>query len=146
MLQDVPNLGDKDDLVKVKPGYANNYLIPNGMATVATPSAKKAHAENLRQAAHRLAKQKEEALAQVKKLEALTLQVPTLVGKEGKIYGSITTLMLSNLLKEAGYEIDRRKITFEQEVKNTGIYTAKVSLHKEIKAALKFEVVEKAGE
>lgn len=146
LLQDVPNLGDKDDVVKVKPGYANNFLIPQGMATVATVSAKKVLSENLRQAAHRMTKMKDEASQRAAQLTAIELKVPTLVGKEGKIYGSITTLQISNLLKEKGFDIDRRKITFDQDIKTTGTYTARINLHKEVKAELKFDVIEKEEE
>ncbi|MBX3101791.1 MAG: 50S ribosomal protein L9 [Bacteroidetes bacterium] len=145
LLQDVAKLGDKDDVVKVKPGFANNYLIPRGMAVMATASTKKVLAENLRQAAHRQEKIKAEAQQLAQKLSNLTLTVPTLAGKEGKIYGSITPLQIANLLKEQGYDVDRRKITFETEIRVLGEYKARVNLHKEIKAEVALQVVEKAG-
>jgi large subunit ribosomal protein L9 len=145
LLQDVAKLGDKDDVVKVKPGFANNYLIPRGMAMMATASSKKVLTENLRQAAHRQAKIKVEAEQLAQKLSALTLKVATLAGKEGKIYGSITPLQVANLLKEQGYEVDRRKITFETEIRTLGEYKARVNLHKEVKTEVALLVVEKEG-
>jgi large subunit ribosomal protein L9 len=143
LLEDVPQLGDKDDVVEVKPGYANNYLIPKRYAITATPSALKILAENQRQAAHRQQKIKDEAQKMADMLASLHIQLPMMVGKEGKIYGSVTPIMLSNALREKGFEIDRRKISISETVSSVGSYSATVNLHKEVKAELKFEVVEK---
>lgn len=143
LLADVPNLGDKDDLVSVRNGYANNFLIPQKLAKVATESAKKQLAENKRQAAHRYERIKAEAQQQADLIGGLNITIPTLVGKEGKIYGSITPLQLAGVLKEKGFEIDRRKISIPAEIKSVGQFVAIVNLHKEVKAELRFEVVEK---
>jgi large subunit ribosomal protein L9 len=143
LLSDVVKLGDKDDVVSVRNGYALNYLIPQGLAKVATPAAKKMLAENQRQAAHRYERIKAEAQQQADLLGALSIQIPTLVGREGKIYGSVTPLQLSNVLREKGFEIDRRKILMPDEIKTVGTYSAFISLHKEVKAEIKFEVTEK---
>lgn len=141
LLASVRNLGDKDDLVNVKPGYANNYLLPQGLALTATKSNKKIVAENQRQAAHRQEKIKEEARQLAELLNSLSLRVEALVGKEGKIFGSVTPIQICNLLKEKGFDIDRRKITMPEEIKAVGEYIATVSLHREVKADVKFEVV-----
>lgn len=143
LLADVANLGEKDEIVKVKPGFANNYLIPQGYALTATPSNVKVIQENNKQAAHRQEKIKEEARQQAELINALMLRIPTLVGKEGKIYGTITPLQLANQLKESGFDIDRRKILITDEIKSIGEYTATISLHKEVKASLRFVVVGK---
>ncbi|MCS7085786.1 MAG: 50S ribosomal protein L9 [Bacteroidia bacterium] len=143
LLEDVANLGDKDDVVEVKPGYANNYLIPKRFAVVATPSALKQLEENKRQAAHRQQKIKDDAAKLAELISSLNLQIPMLVGKGGKIYGSVTPIMLAGALKEKGFDVDRRKIILSETISTLGSYTAVVNLHKEIKAELKFEVVEK---
>lgn len=146
LLASVRNLGDKDDIANVKPGYANNYLIPQGLAIAATKTNKKIVAENLRQAEHRQEKIKEEARKLAELLSSLTLKVQTLVGKEGKIFGSVTPIQIGNMLKEKGFDIDRRKITIPDEIKSVGEYTATISLHREVKAEVKFEVLERTSE
>jgi len=141
--QDVANLGHKDDIVTVKNGYAANYLIPQGFAIMATPSAKKVHAENLRQRAHKEAKIREEATALAAKLEGLTVKVTTKVSSTGKIFGSVNNIQVAEALVEKGFEIDRRNITIVDAAKlqEVGIYDANVKCYKDIKATIKVEVV-----
>lgn len=139
--KDVPKLGYAGDIVNVKPGYARNYLIPQGIALLATPSAKKMMAENQRQAAHKLAKVREDAEQTARQLEALNLRIPTKVGTSGKIFGSITTQLVSNLLKEHGFDIDRRRIDLPREMREVGTYTISIELHKEVKAEVPAEIV-----
>ncbi len=140
--QDIEKLGYKDDVVVVKNGYARNYLIPQGKAILATESAKKVLAENLRQRAHKEAKIKEEAEAMLAKIEALELKVGAKAGEKGKIFGSVNNIQLAEALKEAGFDIERRKIQLKEDsIKELGAYEAKIDLHKEVKATLKFEVV-----
>ena len=141
--QDVNNLGHKDDIVVVKNGYATNYLIPQGFAIMATPSAKKVHAENLKQRAHKEAKLREDAQALAAKLEGLQVTVATKVSASGKIFGSINNIQVAEALAAKGFEIDRRNITItgEANVKEVGIYEAVVKCHREIKANIKIEVV-----
>lgn len=146
LLADVRNLGEKDDIVSVKPGYANNYLIPQGFALPATKGNLKQLQENLRQASHRQEKIKDEAQKQADLLNNLSLRIPALVGKDDKLFGSVTPLQVANLLREKGFEIDRRKIILPDEIKTLGEYTATISLHKEIKAELKIHVVNKDDE
>lgn len=139
--QDVANLGQKDDIIKVKDGYARNYLIPQGMATSATPSAKKVLAENTKQRAHKEAKIKNEAAAQAEKMKSLKLKIGAKTSTTGKIFGSVNTIMLAEAMKEKGFEIDRKNIVFDEEhIKEVGIYKAKVKLHREVSVEVEFEI------
>lgn len=137
--QPIRNLGDADDIVKVKPGYARNYLIPQGLAVMATASAKKALEEEKRQAAHKQEFVKQQAEAEAAKLEGVEIHIETLAGADGKLFGSVTALQISNKLKEKGLDIERRAITIE-DIRNTGEYVAMIHLHKEVKAEVKVEV------
>ena len=140
--QDVDNLGYADEIVKVRPGYARNYLIPRGMAIVATESARKSLNETMKQRAHKAAKIKGDAESVAKQLEAMTLKIATKVGETGKIYGSITALQLADVLAKHGVNVDRKKITLDTDhIKTLGTYTAIVNLHKDVKAKVNFEVV-----
>jgi large subunit ribosomal protein L9 len=140
--KDVEKLGYKDDIVTVKNGFARNYLIPTGSAILATESARKILAENLKQRAHKEAKVKEEAEALLTKIEALALKVGAKAGEKGKIFGSVNNIQLAEALKEAGLDIERRKIQLKEDsIKNLGEYEAIIDLHKEVKATLKFEVI-----
>lgn len=145
--QDVDKLGEKNDLVKVRDGYAINFLLPRGLAVVASPGAKKELAENLKQAAHKLAKIKEEAQKMAEKITTMDkLRIETLAGKGGKLYGAITPLQIANHLKEKGIDLDRKRISIKEDITEVGTYTAHINLHKEVKVDLKFDVIEKAGE
>lgn len=139
----VKHLGDKNDLADVKPGYARNYLIPQGLAVAATTSAIKQLKENQRQAAHKRQKEVEAYEALAEKINDTKVSVEALVGQDDKIFGSVTALQLSNQLSEKGIDIDRRKITLPEDVKTTGEYVARVDLMKKLTAELKFEVVAK---
>lgn len=140
--QDVDNLGYADEIVKVKPGYARNFLIPRGMAVVATESARKMLAETMKQRAHKAAKIKGDAESVAKQLEAMTLKIATKVGETGKIYGSVTALQIADALSKHGVNVDRKKITLDTDhIKTLGSYTAMVNLHKDVKAKVNFEVV-----
>ena len=138
--EDVINLGYKDDIVNVKPGYGRNYLIPTGKAVIATESAKKVLAENLKQRAHKLEKIKADAATLAEQLNKVSLVIATKVSQTGTIYGSVNSLQIADELKKLGYEIDRKAIEVA-DVKAIGNYVAKVKLHKEISAEVPFEVV-----
>lgn len=142
--EDIHGLGFKDDVVSVKKGYANNYLIPYGKAILATASAKKSLAENLKQRAHKLAKIKadaEQLAADIKaKLEANPLSITTKVSTTGSIYGSITPLQIADELQKLGFTIDRKAIKVD-DVKEIGSYNAVARLHKEVSVDIPFEVV-----
>ncbi|RIJ33434.1 50S ribosomal protein L9 [Pontibacter oryzae] len=138
---DVKFLGYKNDIVEVKPGYGRNYLIPQGLAVLADKSNKKIVAENIRQAAHKAEKIKNDAQELANSIGDITLELPAKVGETGKIFGSVTTLQLSEALKAKGYDVDRKRITFDQDVKTAGEYTATLNLHKEVKHQINFNVV-----
>ena len=140
--QDIKNLGLKDDIVKVKNGYAANYLIPQGMAIMATPSAKKVHAENLRQRAHKEAKLVADAEALAAKLEGITVKVPAKVSSNGKVFGSVGNIQVAEALAAMGIEVDRKDIDMDA-IKEVGVYDVAVKCYRNVKATLKVEV---AGE
>lgn len=142
LLQDVHKLGQKDDLVHVKDGYGRNYLIPRGYAIAATPSAKKMHAENLRQRAHKEEKIRESARELASKMAGLTLTIGAKTSTSGKIFGSVNTIQLAEALKEKGFEIDRKSISLpEDQIKEVGKYKASIRLHREVKVDVDFEIV-----
>ena len=134
------NLGHADEIVNVKTGYAVNYLIPQGFAVMATASAKKVHAENLRQRAHKIAKFVADAEALAAKLAETTVQVAVKVSESGKIYGSVTTAQLSEALAAAGIEVDKKDITVEA-AKELGTYEATVKCFRDVKGTFKYEIV-----
>ena len=139
--QDDKNLGEKDDILNVKPGYGRNFLIPKGFATLATVSARKVLAENLKQAQFKQEKIRKDADAIAAKLEGVKLTIGAKAGETGKIFGAINTIQIADALKKEGFEVDRRRITFDSEPKFVGEYTANLNLHKEVKVKVPFEVV-----
>ena len=139
--QDVANLGYKDEIVNVKNGYANNYLLPMGMAIIATPVNKKIHAENLRQRAHKEEALRKNAETQQAALNGKTVKLIVKVGENGQLFGGVNNIMVAEALKEQhNYDIDRKNIVVDA-IKTVGNYTAKVNVYKEIKAELNIEVV-----
>ncbi len=138
---DIKNLGYKDDIVSVKPGYGRNYLIPQGLAIIASSSNKKMAEENARQASHKADKIRNDAQALADKMGDLTIEIPAKAGESGKIFGAVTTLQVADVLKDKGFEVDRRKIYFNQDIKNLGEYTAEIDLHKEVKKEITIKVV-----
>lgn len=140
--QDVANLGYKNDIVTVKPGYGRNFLIPQGLAILATERNRKILAEEMRQQAHKEQKIKDEALEKAKALEGLKLQIPAKAAATGKIFGSVNNIMIANAIKEAtGIEVDRKNIVLNEDaVKEVGEYKAKLRLHKEVAVDIDFNV------
>ncbi len=141
LTQDVKNLGEKDDIVIVKPGYGRNYLIPQGHAILATESAKKVLAENIKQAQFKQEKIKKDAEATAAKLADVKLSIGAKAGETGKIFGAVNTIQVADALKKLGFDVDRRRITFDSDVKFVGEYKANLNLHKEVKVQVPFEVV-----
>ncbi|WP_447636669.1 50S ribosomal protein L9 [Flavobacterium microcysteis] len=137
--KDVQNLGFKDDIVTVKNGYGRNYLIPQGFAHMATPSAKKVLAENLKQKAHKEAKIVDDAKKLAETLKALEIKISAKAGGE-KLFGSITNIDIVEALEKQGQSIDRKFIT-SGIVKRTGKYSATVRLHREVIVDLPYEIV-----
>ena len=138
---DILNLGYKDDVVNVKEGYARNFLIPQGKAVIASVSAKKVLAENLRQRSHKIEQMKNDAQAIADKMEGTTLTIGAKTSSTGTIFGSVTNIQIAEKLAEKGFEIDRKVIVIKDAVKEIGSYTASVRLHKEVFVEIPFEVV-----
>ncbi len=141
LLEDVHNVGYKDDIVTVKDGYGRNYLIPQQKAIVATPSAKKELAENLKQRAHKLEKIKAEATALAEKINGIKLTIGAKASATGTIFGSVNNIQIAEALAKQGFEIDRKCIIIKDAVKELGSYKAVAKLHKEVSADIEFEVV-----
>jgi len=141
LTQDVRNLGHKDDVVSVKPGYGRNYLIPQGIAKMASTSALKMLAEDVKQRAFKIDKIRKDAEALSERLNGVKVTLKAKTGTSGKIFGSITTLQVANALKELGYDVDRRKVVFNEEPKMIGDYKATVTLLKDISNIIDVEVV-----
>src|SRR6201996_859179 len=139
--QDVKNLGDKDDVVSVKPGYGRNYLLPKGYAILATESARKVLAENLKQAQFKQEKIRKDADDIAARLEGVTLHIGAKAGESGKIFGAINTIQIADALKKEGFDVDRRRIPFDAEAKVIGDSPTNLNLHKEVKVKVPFEVV-----
>ena len=138
---DVKGLGYKNDIVEVKAGFGRNFLLPQGLAILADKTNRKIVAENVRQAAHKADKIKGDAQAIADQIGNMVLDIRTKVGENGKIFGRVTTLQLAEALKNRGVDVDRKRMSFDQEPSAVGEYTATVSLHKEVKHTLNFRVV-----
>lgn len=139
--EDIINLGFKDDIVTVKDGYGRNYLIPQKKAIIASESAKKMLAEELRQRAHKLEAIKQEAQALGQKIDGMHLEIKAKTSKYGVIFGSVTNIQLAEALAEKGFEIDRKIIQIKKAVKEVGDYDAQVRLHREVIVPITFTVI-----
>jgi large subunit ribosomal protein L9 len=141
--QEVKNLGEKDELVTVKNGYGSNFLIPKGMAILATESNQKQLAETMKQRAFKIEKQKKEAQKVIDFLKDVTIKVGAKAGENGKIFGSVTSIQIADAIRKLGHEVDRKAIIInEDNIKTLGTYTAKLKLMKDMIAEIKFEVIE----
>ena len=138
--KEVANLGEAGDVVEVKTGYALNYLVPQGFATVGPPSALKQHEETIRQRAHKEAKNVAEAEAKAAKISAAAVKLAAKVGESGKLYGAITAAQVAAALAELGFEVDKKDITVP-EIKELGEFEAKAKCYKAVFADVKIEVV-----
>lgn len=140
--QDIKGLGYKDDKVTVRNGYGRNFLLPKGMAILATDSVKKMHAEILKQRAFKEDKLRKEATVNAEKLAGVSIKVGAKAGESGKIFGSVTNIQIADALQKAGYNVERKNIEIaEDNIKALGTYTAKVRLYKDVAATVNFEVV-----
>lgn len=138
--EDIHGLGYKDDVVTVKDGYGRNYLIPQQKAVLATESAQKVIAENLKQRAHKLAKIKAEAEALAEKLNGLTVAVATKASEKGKVFGAVTSIQIAEALEKQGISIDKRVIDLKNPIKELGSFKVSAKLHKEVSAEFTVEV------
>ncbi|MBN2197482.1 MAG: 50S ribosomal protein L9 [Polyangiaceae bacterium] len=142
---DVPSLGASGDVVRVRPGYARNFLIPRGLAALAT-RANLARVEDLRrQAEERAAQRLTEAQAVRVKLEAISVKLERAVGDENKMYGSVTTKDIEEAYAALGVEVDRRKLVLPDPIKTLGLHEVQLRLHAEVSASLRVEVVKKSS-
>ncbi|MEO9869519.1 50S ribosomal protein L9 [Ekhidna sp.] len=139
--EDIQGLGYKNDTVAVKPGYGRNFLIPRGMAIIASDSNKKMIGENIRQASHKAEKAKKDAEETAKKIGELTIEIKTKAGESGKIFGAITPIQVAEALAAQGHDVDRKRISFEQKIKEVGEYTAFLDLHKEVHHPVQIKVI-----
>jgi large subunit ribosomal protein L9 len=140
--QDIEKLGYKDDLVQVKDGYGRNYLIPQGFAILATESAKKVHAETVRQRAQKVEKERASARKLADKLKGMTVKVGAKVGESGKIFGSVNNIQLAEEIAKLGIDLDRKSIKMKGDaIKNVGTYEAEVVFHRDVIETISFEVV-----
>lgn len=138
--EDIIGLGYKNDIVKVKDGYGRNYLIPQGKAVIASDSAKKQLAENLKQQAHKLAAIKAEAEKKAEALTDVALVIEAKVSATGQLYGSVNTNIVAAELAKKGIEVDRKIITM-RDIKNVGTYEATIHFHKEVEVKVPVTVV-----
>ena len=138
--EDVKNLGFKNDVVNVKPGYGRNYLIPQGIAVLATPSNIKVMNENLKQAAHKASKLLKDATDLAEAIGDMVMEIKAKAGETGRIFGAVTSLQVSDALKAKGFEVDRKRITIPNDVKSLGEYEATNILHKQVTHKVKFIV------
>ncbi|MGE4568355.1 MAG: 50S ribosomal protein L9 [Bacteroidales bacterium] len=142
LIQDVANLGMKDDIVTVKDGYAQNFLIPRKLATMATPSAKKVLAENTRQRAHKEAQIKASATEMAAKMTGIRLEIGAKTSTTGKIFGSVNAIQIAEALSEKGFQVERKNVILSDEaIKEVGVYKAKVKLHREVVVEIEIEVI-----
>lgn len=139
--EDIQGLGYKNDTVTVKAGYGRNYLIPRGMAIIASLSNRKMIDENIRQAAHKAEKARKDAEELANKIGDVIIEIKTKAGEKGKIFGAITPLQVSEALAANGNEVDRKRISFEQKIKELGEYKAFLDLHKEVHHPITIKVV-----
>ncbi|MFZ5430878.1 MAG: 50S ribosomal protein L9 [Bacteroidota bacterium] len=142
LIQDVEKLGQKDEIVTVKDGYARNYLIPQKMAVIATSSAKKVLAENKRQRAHKEAKIKQDAEKLAGRMTNLKITIGAKASQTGKIFGSVTPLMIAEAIQKSGYDVERKQIVVaDDHIKEVGSYSVKVKLHKDVFVDVDLDVV-----
>jgi len=139
--EDVQNLGHKDDIVSAKDGYARNYLIPKGLAVLASTSARKAHEEILRQRAHKLEKIKEQAEEMAKSLEGVKIELGAKTSSKGKIFGSVNNIQIAESLAAKGFDVDRKQISIDSDaIKEVGSYKAKIKLHRDVQVEIDVEI------
>jgi len=140
--QDVKNLGYAHDVVKVRNGYGLNYLIPRGLGVIANDANRKINEETMRQRSHKLEKIKADADKVKSGIENVVLTITAKVGENGKLFGSVTTQQLADVLKKMGHDIDKKQITLKEDhIKSTGTYVAEVQLHRDVTVPVTFEVV-----
>jgi len=145
LLQDVEHLGDKGEIHEVANGYGRNYLIPQGIARVATEGAIKQAREEDRQAARKRAAAADDARDLANELEDMQVVFTAKVGEDNRIFGTVTTQQIAVELSNRGYDIDRRDIGLDEDIREVGTYTARIRLHQEVEAKLSIQVIPESG-
>ncbi len=140
LLQDLEGYGVFGDVINVKDGFANNYLIPRGIALPATEGNLRHVKSIIQQRMRKLQREKEKAISLAKALEGLMLEIPRPVGEKGKLFGSVTAADISNALKEKGFDVDRKRILLKTPINDVGIYTVQIRLHPQVNVEIKVEV------
>lgn len=144
--ENVANLGYKDDVVEVKSGYGRNYLIPQGLAVIASDAALKQLKEDLKQRAHKIAKIIDDAKAAAAAIEGVKLNIAAKVSANGTIFGSVGAAQISDALAKLGHNVDRKLINLKDTIKTVGVHTAIVKFHKEVEQEIEVEVVAEEAE
>jgi large subunit ribosomal protein L9 len=145
LLQDVENLGEEGDIVTVKDGYGRNFLIPQRLARIATDGTVRHREEIKKQRARKTAKVRDDAVELKRQLDDLKVVVAAKVGEENRIFGTITPTQVASELSKQGFQIDRRNVELDEDIRMIGVYTATVKLHKDVDAKVKVEVVPEGG-
>jgi large subunit ribosomal protein L9 len=138
--EDIPRLGEAGELVKVRPGFARNYLLPQGKAILATESSKKALEHHQRVIADKVARDRKTLEAEKSRIEAVALEIAVQVGEEGKLFGSVTASQIAELLEAKGISVDRRKIELPEPIKEAGEHQVPLRLHREVIARVRLTV------
>ena len=139
--KDIRGLGYKNETVSVKPGYGRNFLIPKGIAMIASTSNKKMIEEEIRQASHKAEKAKKDAIETAEKIGDLMLEITTKAGEKGRIFGAITPIQIAEALAKNGHRVDRKQISLEQKIRELGEYNALLQLHKEVQHTVRLKIV-----
>jgi large subunit ribosomal protein L9 len=145
LMQDVEHLGEKGEIHEIADGYGRNYLIPQGMARVATDGAVKQLREEEKQQARKKAAKREEAVDLKNELESMQVVFSAKVGEENRIFGTVTTQQIAVELANRGFDIDRRDIELDEEIRTVGAYTARIQLHDNVEANLDLQVIPESG-
>ncbi len=146
LLKDVENLGEEGEIVTVKDGYGRNFLIPQRLGRVASQGAVRHQEEIRRQRSRKLAKVREDAAAIKEQLEGAQVVIAAKTGEENRIFGTVTSQQVSLELNKQGFEVDRRDIELDEDIRMIGVYTATVKIHREINAKVKIQVISESGE
>lgn len=146
LLKDVKNLGEEGEIVTVKDGYGRNYLIPHRMARIASDGVVRHHKEIQRQRARKIAQVQEDAESLKEQIESTKVVIAAKVGEENRIFGTVTSQQLAVELGKQGFEVDRKDIELDEDIRMIGVYTATVKIYRDVNATLKIEVISEAGE
>ena len=146
LLQDVENLGEEGDIVTVKDGYGRNYLIPQRLGRVASEGAVRHQQEVKRQRSRKLAMVREDAAAIKEQLDEANVVIAAKTGEENRIFGTVTSQQVAVELNKQGFEIDRRDVELDEDIRMIGVYTATVKVHRDIQAKVKIQVISESGE